>query len=123
MHVPHLALRTILSWLLPPVLLRLMPAKLQTRIWHKVHGVLLNRAKRPRVQREYILCNIILNMVPRLREPASILEFGCSSGALTQRLLHFVDVAQNADMWTMKRRRKSAKRFSPVSDGMLLRRP
>jgi len=74
-----------------------MPARLQTRIWHKVHGVLLNRAKRPRVLREYILCNIILNMVPRLREPASILEFGCSSGALTQRLLHFVDVAQNAD--------------------------
>ena len=41
-----------------------------------------------------MLCDIVLRTVPKLRGPHLILEFGCSSGALTQRLLHFVDVAR-----------------------------
>ncbi len=90
-------IRVVLSVLLGRWILRLLPAKLQTKIWYKIHGPVRNREAAPLGKREYTLAAVIMKRVPKLDRPSSILEFGTSAGALSQRLLHFVEVANGSD--------------------------
>jgi hypothetical protein len=95
-YLRHYWLRVFLAAIIPKFIVGLLPDKLQTRLWFKIHGAVRNRRRFPRVVREYVIYKIIKAKLPQAQGPRSILEFGCSTGLLTRQLLHFLDIEKTS---------------------------
>jgi len=87
----------MLMAVLPMRLITLLPEYIQTNIWVRIHGLVQNKRRFPRVLREFVIYQVVENHFKWSSEPSSILEFGCSTGALTRNTLHFVEVAGGKD--------------------------